>query len=1504
MTDGSDDWITPDAPAASAGQPAAPAASVSASAPVASDDIGGDRPLTIRPASISAPATPPSAPSPTSDASGVDDWAVPSSASPEAGGVLSNSSDDGWLSGAAKGTATGVIRGLASGPGFVSDTGNFADLIMAGAESKITGNSLADTLASIKAQKAAQQASDAAPADQGVLGKVASGLHWLAGAADPRNLLPTGDQVAAPVLAETGDYQPTTMLGRAAQAGVSTIVGGAGPAAGAKVGAFSDILAAAGRMAPKTFAAGALGDAVSEETGNPLYGAAAGMAAPGLLDLAARYGQRLPSAPGSYFQGLNDDRIGRQLYGMAQNPTAVRDVVAPTDLSANPSSVTVPGFQPTTGQITGDLGLLNAENRMRVANNLPLNQRAGEQNSAAHAALGSVAAGGDEMRPSAVLQQNLDAVDDATQKAQASITSGAQQLAASLGSGETADNLGTTIRSKVEATRQQAQQLRNNLYAAVDPDGVVGTTSAPVSQVKRSILKGVDPFAEPLSDDEKRIYSLVDKMPADMPYRSMAAFDQNLNSALPNATRASKARLQQLKGAVMATLDGTADGVARREAGEVATGTRSASDTVTTRLQQAMPLSNAPAAGSSVFTPSGRQIGVRYGVADAGDLIASHRPDMTANPDFPANLQPRDRSRAASDAQIADIASNLQPGRLGASASAAEGAPIVGPDGVVESGNGRVLAIQRAHAAGGPQAQAYRDFLASHGFDASGMKAPVLVRQRTTDLSPEDRVRFAQEANASPVLAQSATERAATDAGRLRDGTLSQYVPGEVNSAANRPFVRSFLNDVADKGEQGSFAAGDGSLSLDGSRRLQNALVHAGYGDSKLVSSLAETGDPDIAAFGGVMADQAGRMAQLRRGIASGDIHPEADISAPVLEAGRVVQRARAGNMRLADAVAQRDAFDPISDGAHTILKAGYGANLTGRLSRTRLGEYLNDAGGEAMMQSAQNRLFGEPLTADQILQGAQARHARYAGSSDPIANGLGSSGASAGAAGQEGRRPDAGSRGAGGTGPGEQGRDVTGAAAPLASDPAIAARLRTAKDAHIDYERRFVDGPVSKAIETNGFAGQFTRDASSVPALAIRKGAEGYSTAKAYLRDSNNDPAVLEAMTDHALAPLRSSLTPQGTVNPEAYAKWQRDYGPALRALNEADPGFASRYDGAAKATDLMTRAGAMREQALKNYQDNTTAKFLGATDPSEVQDIVGRIINDKGAGVTRMRDLVGKLQGDPDALEGLRRAGAAWMSSHFSNAAKEAATGDQTISTKLPKFAADRKAVLSSLFDDDQVGRINAVAHVLDLKQRSVDALKNKGSSQTSRDQAAALKKIGDSAGHGHTTVLALAGEHAIGMAEHELGTVPGIALGGVGMAGLWALNRLRSGNARADQAAINDALMNPQRFARYTSRVSPEEAERRGAALSASVRRQLIMQPALQRAAAKQDTLQGYARGGAPIVVRSPVRSMVNLAQADRDADGLIRQVAAIKRATSVQSAVAAARVSAGQGRPVGF
>ena len=88
----------------------------------------------------------------------------------------------------------------------------------------------------------------------------------------------------------------------------------------------------------------------------------------------------------------------------------------------------------------------------------------------------------------------------------------------------------------------------------------------------------------------------------------------------------------------------------------------------------------------------------RYSVVDVNDLVASHTGTLQPNPDYPQELQPRLRDRTASRIQIETMAKSLNPRVLLQDSGFLDTGPvIIGPDLVVESGNGRVLALRKAY---------------------------------------------------------------------------------------------------------------------------------------------------------------------------------------------------------------------------------------------------------------------------------------------------------------------------------------------------------------------------------------------------------------------------------------------------------------------------------------------------------------------------------------------------------------------------------------------------------------------------------------------------------------------------------------------------------------------------------------------------------------------------------------------------------------------------------------
>ena len=360
------------------------------------------------------------------------------------------------------------------------------------------------------------------------------------------------------------------------------------------------------------------------------------------------------------------------------------------------------------------------------------------------------------------------------------------------------------------------------------------------------------------------------------------------------------------------------------------------------------------------LTPQGRAVDTQFEVVEGGQLTTSNTSDLAVNPSFPRELQPRDRSRPVSQDQIANIAANLQPELLGASPSTTDGAPIVGEDNVVESGNARVLAIRRAQDLGLPSAERYRAFLEEQGFDTSGFRNPILVRRRTTPLSQDERIAFTTESNQRTTAGFSASEQADTDARGVPDETLNLFRGGDLGSVANVGFVRAFVDATIPQADRPTVITADGQLSQDGRRRIENSLFARAYGDTELLAALREDPDTNFRAIGGAMVDVAPLFAQVRADVERGEIPRSLDLSPSIREAVAFIRRARRTRGALRDLVAQGDLISGrVSPATQALLRIMFRDEaFTLPASRKKVADALTFYATEARKADANPQLF------------------------------------------------------------------------------------------------------------------------------------------------------------------------------------------------------------------------------------------------------------------------------------------------------------------------------------------------------------------------------------------------------------------------------------------------------------------------------------------------------------------------------------------------------------------
>lgn len=342
----------------------------------------------------------------------------------------------------------------------------------------------------------------------------------------------------------------------------------------------------------------------------------------------------------------------------------------------------------------------------------------------------------------------------------------------------------------------------------------------------------------------------------------------------------------------------------------------------------------------------------QYEVVDASTLTPTQQKDEN---------QFRDRDRASSQAQINNIARNLDPRKLASSPTMDVGAPLLALDGkTIIAGNGRSMAIQQAYQEGG--ADGYRQFLqdnsAHFGIDPAQlneMENPVLVRRLT---SPVDIAQVAINSNEQGGMRMSDLEQAKVDARRLP--SMDNFVAnddGDINSVDNQYFISQFVKNQPEN-VRNELLDSRGNLSQTGVQRMRNAMLYEAYGDSQTLSRLIENTDQGAKNVLNALTSIAPKVAQIQQGIDSGKLSSDVNISEDVIQAVEKYNQLNAQGFKIADYLAQNDFVGDLSPEAREILTIFDENRRSGKRIAQVLGAYFDQAQTQGNLSQAS--MFGD----------------------------------------------------------------------------------------------------------------------------------------------------------------------------------------------------------------------------------------------------------------------------------------------------------------------------------------------------------------------------------------------------------------------------------------------------------------------------------------------------------------------------------------------------------------
>ena len=318
---------------------------------------------------------------------------------------------------------------------------------------------------------------------------------------------------------------------------------------------------------------------------------------------------------------------------------------------------------------------------------------------------------------------------------------------------------------------------------------------------------------------------------------------------------------------------------------------------------------------ATVQVARGYEVDTQYEMVPLSSLLISHDPKGIPNPLYPKEIQPRQRDRKASEIQIANIAQKLDAEQLGENVFASYGAPIVGVDDAVESGNGRSNGLLMAMQEQPELFQSYQRQISRQakrfGMDPERVQAfvaanpdAVLIRRRVGELpAGVDRPTWTKDANEDAQSSMSAGEQAFADSRRLTPDLVGQFVPnenGDIATTANMPFIRAFIEKVVPPGQRNTMQLPKGELSLSGIQRIRNAIFARAYNDRGIVERLTEDPDDNIKSIVGALTIAAPKFIAMQAGIESGDLHA-LDISEGITDAASKISYLRENGIKLAD---------------------------------------------------------------------------------------------------------------------------------------------------------------------------------------------------------------------------------------------------------------------------------------------------------------------------------------------------------------------------------------------------------------------------------------------------------------------------------------------------------------------------------------------------------------------------------------------------------------------------
>ncbi|EIM26649.1 hypothetical protein [Microvirga lotononidis] len=351
--------------------------------------------------------------------------------------------------------------------------------------------------------------------------------------------------------------------------------------------------------------------------------------------------------------------------------------------------------------------------------------------------------------------------------------------------------------------------------------------------------------------------------------------------------------------------------------------------------------------------------------------------------------------------------------------------------------------------------------------------------------------------------------------------------------------------------------------------------------------------------------------------------------------------------------------------------------------------------------------------------------------------------------------------------------------------DPEVGKRYRAATEATRDKHKTFRQGYVAPMLRREGEKGSFRMADGSVAKNAFMPGPTGGERIKALVKAGAKMSDVAEAA---ALSLQKANVfKADGTIDAAKLQRWRSSHADALRELPQD---ARAKFANASLASQTLEQVAALRKQRLDGYNKSVLGK-LAKVDTADLPGAIGRILNSSDAN-RQMGQLVTAANKDKNAKEGLRRAVAEYIQDRFISNKEVGASGENGIrADAFQSFVKSKKGALTLVFGQEHVLRLQAIADDLKRAERSLQAVRVPGNSNTAADVGAALEKATKEAGKSSLVTQML----IAGGAGFMAGGPKGAALGA---GGAWAkelAGSMRAAGLKKVDDLVLEMMLDPQ-------------------------------------------------------------------------------------------------------------